>query len=250
MRPASRAAIVIAVTCLAASAGPAPAPAPAPAPPTPAATLDVPGLAAPVEILTDRWGVPHIFAGSVDDAFLAQGFQAARDRLWQMDLWRKRGLGEMAADFGPGWVESDRMARAFLFRGDMAREWQAYGPDARRIAEAFVSGVNAFVALTEARPELLPEEFRLLRYAPARWSAADIVRIRHHGLTLNFTSEVDRAAAYCGAGQQAEKVDWLRRELVPAVKPVVPPGLDVCAVPAAELKRAYALATASARFTK
>jgi len=242
VRGASRAALLLAIPWLAAApAGPAP---------RPPASFDVAGLSAPVEILTDRWGVPHIFASTLDDAFFAQGFQAARDRLWQMDLWRKRGLGEMAGDFGPAWVESDRMARAFLFRGDMAREWQAYGPDARRIAEAFVAGVNAFVALTEARPELRPQEFGLLGYAPARWSATDIVRIRHHGLTLNFTSEVDRAAAYCGAGEQGEKVDWLRRELVPATKPIVPPGLDVCAVPTAELKRAYALATAPARFTK
>src|SRR4051812_27549453 len=112
-RDGSRAALVLAITWLAAaSAGPAPAPRPA------AAALDVPGLSAPVDILTDRWGVPHIFASTLDDAFFAQGFQAARDRLWQMDLWRKRGLGEMARDFGPAWVESDRMARAFLFRGD------------------------------------------------------------------------------------------------------------------------------------
>lgn len=218
-----------------------------------ASTRDVAGLAAPVEILTDRWGVPHIYARTFDDAFFAQGFQAARDRLWQMDLWRKRGLGEMARDFGPAYVEGDRMARAFLFRGDMSREWRAYGADARRVAEAFVAGVNAFVASTEADPGLLPIEFRLLGYRPAKWSAADVVRIRHHGLTLNFTSEVDRAAAYCqggAGGPGAERVDWLRRELVPPVRPVIPEGLDVCSLPAAELKRAYALATASPQFTR
>ncbi len=219
-------------------------------------TMTLAGLHQPVEILTDRWGVPHIYAKTQDDVFFAQGFQAARDRLWQMDLWRKRGLGEMAKDFGPAYVDGDRMARAVLYRGDLYREWLAYGSDSKRIAEAFVAGVNAYVAQTEAHPELLPEEFRLLGYAPAKWNAADVVRIRHHGLTLNFTSEVDRAAGYCagakggaepGAGQ---KIDWLRRELAPPVHPVVPDGLDVCGLPTAELKAAYALATASPRFTK
>ena len=129
----------------------------------------------------NRWGVPHIYAKNFDDVFFAQGFQAARDRLWQMDLWRKRGLGEMAKVFGPAYVEGDRMARAFLFRGDMYREWLAYGSDSKRVAEDFLAGINAFVALTKERPELLPIEFRLLGYEPAKWSAA-------HGGVSSFPS--------------------------------------------------------------
>ncbi|SFP97601.1 Penicillin amidase [Variovorax sp. PDC80] len=127
----------------------------------------VPGLEKPAEVLVDRWGVPHLYAGTLYDAFVAQGFIAARDRLWQMDLWRKRGLGEMAQDFGPAWVESDRAARAVLYRGDMYREWLAYGSDAKRVAEAFTAGVNAYVAQVRAQPDLLPQEFKLLGYQPA-----------------------------------------------------------------------------------
>jgi penicillin G amidase len=74
-----------------------------------------------------------------------------------------------------------------------------------------------------------------------------VVRIRHHGLTLNFTSEVERAAAYC---QRAETADWLRRELTPPVQPRAPEGLDLCGLPSAALKAPYALATASPRFAK
>ena len=79
-------------------------------------------LEKPAEVLIDQWGIPHIYASTTYDAFVVQGYMAARDRLWQMDLWRKRGLGEMAADFGASWVESDKAARAVLFRGDMYRE--------------------------------------------------------------------------------------------------------------------------------
>ena len=181
----------------------------------------VPGLERPVQVLVDEWGVPHIYAERLYDAFAAQGFIAARDRLWQIDLWRKRGLGEMAKDFGPAYVESDRMARAVLFRGSLYREWLAYASDAKRIAEAFVAGVNAYVDLTERQPELLPEEFRLLGYRPSRWDAADIVRIRHHGLTLNLTNEIDRAEVYCKDGPDAPRVDWLRRALVPEIVPTL-----------------------------
>jgi penicillin amidase len=66
------------------------------------------GLRAPVEILVDRWGVPHVYASSPYDAFFAQGFNAARDRLWQIDLWRRRGLGLLSEILGPSFVEKDR----------------------------------------------------------------------------------------------------------------------------------------------
>ncbi len=230
-------------------AGCASGPPGAPAPQRPPSSFAVPGLAQPAEVLVDRWGVPHLYAGTLYDAFVAQGFIAARDRLWQMDLWRKRGLGEMAKDFGPAWVEHDRAARAVLYRGDMYREWLAYGSDAKRVAEAFTAGVNAYVAQVRAQPALLPPEFALLGYQPAAWSPEDVVRIRHHGLTLNFTSEIDRARAFC-AGPAGARADWLRRELDPPVTPAVPPGLDPCAVPHAELRAAYQLATAAPQFTR
>lgn len=206
------------------------------------------GLERPVQVIVDDWGVPHIYAERLYDAFTAQGFIVARDRLWQIDLWRKRGLGEMAKDFGPAYAESDRLARAVLFRGSLYREWLAYASDAKRIAESFVAGVNAYVAMTERDPSLLPEEFRLLNYRPSRWNAVDIVRIRHHGLTLNLTSEVDRAEAYCRDGAAAPRVDWLRRALVPDVTPTLPAGLDPCDLPFAQIREAYALATARPQF--
>ncbi len=212
--------------------------------------FQVAGLEKPASILIDRWGVPHIYANTLYDAFYVQGFMAARDRLWQIDLWRKRGLGEMARDFGPAYVEGDRMARAVLFRGDMYREWLAYGSDAKRVAEAFVAGVNAYVAQTEIKPELLPPEFRLLNYKPARWRAEDIVRIRHHGLTLNVSGEINRAQVYCHVKPDAVRADWVQRELDPPVQPRLPEGLDPCSIPTAELRRAYELATAAPRFPK
>lgn len=217
-------------------------------PVTPELPVAVAGLERPVQVLVDQWGVPHIYAERHYDAFAAQGFAAARDRLWQMDLWRKRGLGEMAKDLGPAYVESDRMARAVLFRGNLYREWLAYASDAKRIAESFVAGVNAYVELTERQPELLPEEFRQLGYRPSRWQAADIVRIRHHGLTLNLTNEIDRAEVYCKDGPDAPRVDWMRRALDPDITPAVPAGLDPCTLPFEQLREAYSLATARPRF--
>jgi len=110
--------------------------------------------------------------------FWAQGFNVARDRLWQIDLWRRRGLGRLSEAFGPAYVDQDRASRLFLYRGDMAAEWRSYGPDAKQIATAFVAGINAFIEQIEDGPALLPIEFQKVGYRPARWEADDGVRIR------------------------------------------------------------------------
>jgi len=108
------------------------------------------GLAAPARIVVDHWGIAHIYAASTHDAFFVQGYNAARDRLWQIDLWRKRGLGRLAESFGPGFAEKDRAARLFLYRGDMGREWAAYPAGAQAMTQAFADGVNAYIAQVEA----------------------------------------------------------------------------------------------------
>ncbi len=183
------------------------------------------GLRQAVEILVDRWGVPHLYAHNEDDLFFAQGFNAARDRLFQIDLWRRRGLGRLAEVFGPEFVEQDKAARLFLFRGDMKTEWAQYSPDAERIAQDFTAGINAYVDWLVTHPERMPFEFRKLNYQPARWSPDDVVRIRSHGLTGNLQDEVARARVVCAAGLQA---DTVRSRLAPPWQTHIPEGLDPC----------------------
>ena len=192
------------------------------------AHYDVDGLEKPAEIIVDEWGVPHIFAGTHYDAFFVQGFNAARDRLWQIDTWRRRGLGELSAAFGPDYVEQDRANRLFLYRDDMYREWLAYGSDAKQIAESFTAGVNAYIDLLEDHPDLLPPEFELMDYRPGKWSAADVVRIRSHGLLRNVRNEVRRAQIACAAGIEAS-ANW--KLLEPQWTTEVPQGLDPCVIP-------------------
>ena len=158
------------------------------------------GLTGEVEIRIDRWGIAHIRAGTQDDLFFAQGWNAARDRLWQIDLARKRGLGLLAGDFGPGYLEQDRASRLLLYRGDMAAEWAAYSPDAEAICMAFAAGINIYVDGVLAGDLPLPSEFALLGNIPSRWTAEDVVRVRSHSLTRNATSEVLRARVMALAG--------------------------------------------------
>ncbi|MCO1580242.1 penicillin acylase family protein [Crossiella sp. SN42] len=217
-------------------------------PATAAPALDVhriPGVKGPVRVVTDTWGVPHVFATHQDDAFLAQGFLAARDRLFQIDLWRRRGLGQLAEVLGPDYVEQDRATRLFLYRGDLDREWAAYGERARGIATRFTQGINAYLDHLARTPAALPEEFRRLGYRPARWSPEDVVRIRSHGLTGNLTDEVTRARIACAAGAETDK---LRQRLQPDRPIQSPGGLDPCLVPA-DVLRVFTLATQQVSFT-
>src|SRR5689334_2603053 len=102
----------------------------------------VPGLRDTVELRTDRWGVTHIRARSSQDAYRAQGWVVARDRSFQIDLWLRRGLGRLAEVLGPEYVERDRAARLFLFRGDQRQEWLSYSSGTRLAMTAFVEGIN------------------------------------------------------------------------------------------------------------
>jgi penicillin amidase len=207
--------------------------------------LTLPGLEGEAEIVVDRWGVPHLRAGGRRDLFLLQGFNAARDRLWQLDIWRKRGLGRLAEDFGPGYLAQDRAARLFLYRGDMAAEWAAYGiEDLREVLESFVAGVNAYVDLVETRPDLLPPEFAATGTRPAKWQAEDILRIRSHAIVHNGLSEALRARVMAKAGLET---DLARRSIDPPHEVCVPEGFDPANIPADALD-VFQLATAPATF--
>jgi penicillin amidase len=205
-------------------------------------TYLVDGLAETVEILIDRWGIPHIYAASSRDGYFAQGFNAARDRLWQIDLWRRAGLGRLSEVLGPDYVDRDRAARLFLYRGSMDDEWHAYGCDLDEVLVPFVEGINAYVRLVAQDPGLLPVEFTLLRYSPAEWAPEDVLRIRAHGRYRNLPSEVARAQILHAFGPAAEA---LRVRLERNTDLVVPDGLDLSVI-TDDVLHVYKLATGPA----
>ena len=209
-------------------------------------TYEVEGLEGDAEILIDKWGIPHIYAEHHYDAFFVQGFNAARDRLWQIDLWRRRGLGQLSEVLGSNFVEQDKAARLFLYRRSMFREWLAYGSDAKAIATAFTNGINAYVKLVQTDAAPLPPEFELLDYQPANWRPEDVVRIRSNGLWRNVINEVHRANVICTHGIET---DAKRRKLEPEWQLEVPEGLEPCDIPY-EAVKLYALAQAPVDFSR
>jgi penicillin amidase len=157
-------------------------------------TLQVAGLSEPVEIIRDRWGVNHIYARNESDLFFAQGYAAARDRTFQLEMWRRQATGTVAEMLGRRALKRDIGSRLHRFRGNLDVELNHYHARGKLIIESFVRGVNAYIAETERDPSLLPIEFRMLGIKPGRWTP-EVVISRHGALVSNVTTEVAFARA-------------------------------------------------------
>jgi penicillin G amidase len=128
---------------------------------------EVPGLSAPVTVVRDSIGIPHIYASNLEDLFFAQGWVHAQDRLWQMDMYHRTFSGRLAEIMGEEYVAHDRLMRLLQHRGPWDDdEFTSYHPEGRRIFEAFARGVNAYIA--EGK---LPVEYTLTGLQPLPWSA-------------------------------------------------------------------------------
>jgi penicillin G amidase len=183
----------------------------------------VKGLHAPVQVTRDRWGIPHITAQSAEDLFLAQGYVAAQDRLWQLEMWRRTAEGRLAEVVGPEAVGRDRIARLLKYRGAMDdAELSSYHPDGRRLMTAFVTGINAFIA---GHAENLPVEFVLTGIKPTPWTL-ETLTLRQ--VTFgDATAELQLAQSVARSGAaEANR----RRNPDPWDELTVPEGLDVSGI--------------------
>ena len=145
--------------------------------------IQVDGLLAPVEILRDAHGVPHLRASSLQDLFFAQGYVTAQDRLWQMDLSRRLAEGELSEVFGERALHLDIENRTLGFRQVSERALAELSPEARAPLTAYAEGVNAFIASHQQR---LPIEFLLLNYRPPPWTEVDSL-----GVALNMAKTLN-----------------------------------------------------------
>ena len=205
--------------------------------------LKLSGLKDKVEVLRDRWGIPHIYAQNSHDLFFAQGFVVAQDRLFQIDLWRRIGCGETAELFGEEGIEGDRFARLIRYRGDMQAEWQSYSPDTREIATSFTQGINAGI---DQFGDKLPIEFQVLGYSPKKWQPEDVLT-RMSGIVMsgNWQREVARARLIAAVGVEEA------RKLAPTDPPqefAPAPDLDLTTIQP-EILRGYQAATRPMKFT-
>lgn len=132
------------------------------------------GLTAAVNVRRDQHGVPHIEASNLDDLFEAQGYVAAQDRLWQMDMARRSAAGELAELLGSKLVDHDRVQRVLQMRATAERMAAGLSERDRRFFEDYARGVNVFI---DTHRNHLPAEFRLLMYKPKPWQPVDSILI-------------------------------------------------------------------------
>ncbi len=173
-------------------------------------TLRVSGLKEPVEILKDRWGISHIYAKNESDLFFAQGYNVARDRLFQLELWRRQATGTVAEILGRKELPRDIGNRLFMFRGDLTQELNWYHPRGASIIQAFVNGINAYIAETQRNPALLTPEFKMLGIKPGNWTPAVVIS-RFNGLLGNVDQELYMALRIRAIGsERAKDLDYFQ----------------------------------------
>ncbi len=200
--------------------------------------INIPGLKAPVEILRDQWGINHIYAENQEDLFFAQGYAAAKDRLFQFELWRRQATGTVAEILGSRALKRDIGTRLFKYRGDMQDEMNYYHEDGVAIIEAYTHGVNAYIDEVLKQPEELPIEFKLLGIAPKKWTP-EVVISRHQGLLGNINQELNIGRAVATIGPNAvKKLMWFHpREPNITLDPSITK--EVLALDILELYQAY-----------
>jgi penicillin amidase len=167
--------------------------------------LRVAGLGGSVEIVRDRWGIPHISARDPLDAFFGQGFCHAQERLWQMELARRLASGRLAEVFGSDALDVDRFQRRLGLHRAAQRDWDTAATGLRDTLRAYAAGVNA--CLDGLAPSgKLPVEFVLARFTPARWEPLDTLTFARYfafSLSPNWESELIRSRLIARLGYAA-----------------------------------------------
>ena len=183
-------------------------------------TVKVAGLDGTVEIYRDRWGIPHARASNLADAFFAQGFVTAQDRLWQMEYDRRRGAGRWAEVVGERAVDQDVLMRRFRLVDSAKEDYRSTAGDTRLMFDAYASGVNAFIQTTES----LPVEYGIAGISPEPWEPWDglvVYKVRHILMGV-FESKIWRAQVARKLGP--EKTATVFPGFEPGHLVILPPG--------------------------
>ncbi|HSV96386.1 MAG TPA: penicillin acylase family protein [Spirochaetota bacterium] len=180
-------------------------------------TVDIPGLKEPVEVRTDDHGIPHILAKNDEDLFFAQGYITARERMFQMDLTRLAGRGELSTFFGEKTLETDRYFKTLGFYRASTDEYRRLSPPTKLAVDAYTRGVNAYLATTKR----LPREYFILGAKPSEWKAEDCLvgaLLMSYRLSAPRSTKaiLQRIYDYAGAATLNRLLPW-----VPADAPVI-----------------------------
>lgn len=170
--------------------------------------ISIEGLKESVEIIRDKWGINHIYATNQYDLFFAQGYAAAKDRLFQFEIWRRQATGTVSEILGERELKRDIGTRLFKFRGNMMTEMNHYHNEGEKIITAYTNGVNSYIDEILKTPKKLPIEFKMMNIQPKKWTP-EVVISRHQGLLGNVNEELNigRSVAKIGA-RKTKDIAW------------------------------------------
>ncbi|NNE98912.1 MAG: penicillin acylase family protein [Pyrinomonadaceae bacterium] len=158
-------------------------------------SVEVSGLKEDVIVRRDSRSIPYIKAENDADLYFAQGFETARDRLWQMDLLRRVARGRLAELFGKRILNEDKRWRRFGFSEIAKESLSVMNPNLRKALEDYARGVNAYTETLDQKS--LPIEFQILQYRPEKWDATDTIvigKILADGLSTTWWKDLNQVA--------------------------------------------------------
>ena len=150
------------------------------------------GLKEDAKIVIDSWGVPHIFAQNEKDLFFACGFMHAHERMWQMDMTRRAGLGRLSEVFGKVTLDRDKFMRSLGLAEGARKDYEKLSSKMKELLVSYCEGVNSWMS---SRKMNWPLEFLILRYRPEPWTPTDSLVIKEIMallLCMDYRSEVVR----------------------------------------------------------
>ena len=200
----------------------------------PSGPVSINGLSSSVTVRRDARAIPYVQAENDADLYFVQGYITASDRLWQMDILRRRARGETAEIFGTLALEDDKLWRRYGFSRVAEENIKFLSPELKRALDSYAAGVNAYIQTLT--PETLPVEFKILQYRPAPWKASDTVvvgKILAEALSSTWRQDLQRAAA---SSLPADKFNDLTNQVTPY--DVVLFGKDTPKAKAASARRA------------
>jgi len=156
-----------------------------------------------ITVTRDTYGVPHIAATDAHDAYLAQGYVTAQDRLWQMDFNRRVAAGRLSEILGPSTAATDKYLRTLGLTRSAVGDIANLKPALRDELTAYTEGVNAFI---DTHKDSLPLEFRILGYTPETWTNVDSLsygKVISLSLDGTFNTKLARMDVLAQAGPQA-----------------------------------------------
>ena len=187
-------------------------------------TVHLSGLHETVEIITDHYGIPHIYANNEDDLYFAQGYVHAQDRLWQMELNRRIVAGRLSEIFGPIVLEFDRFCRRLGMHRVAAEHAKELPEHDQRILQAYANGVNMFI---KSNSHKMPAEFTILHITPEAWEPVHTVmwgKLQGWSLSGNWETELIRARLIAKLG--VERAVKLEAGYDPQHPLIIPPGIE------------------------